>query len=73
MKKYKLYYEDTNTKRYDCLGEFDTEERAMKEMDKYLIDKPPYYRIWTENNITTIDFGSWSRFFKIEVIQNDNS
>ena len=69
MIRYKLYYKDTNTQRYDCLGEFETEQDAMKEMDNYIKNKPPYYRMWKENNITTIDFGSWTKFFQIEEIE----
>lgn len=69
MTVYKLLYEDTNQKRLDCLGEFPTQEDAMVEMNKYITKKPNYYRFWKEGDTTTIDYGSWSTFFKIKEIK----
>lgn len=69
MAVYKLLYEDTNQNRLDCLGEFSTEEDAMVEINKYIKNKPCYYRFWKEGDTTTIDYGSWSTFFKIKKIE----
>ena len=69
MTVYKLLYEDAIQKRLDCLGEFKTEQDAWVELNKYIERKPNYYRFWKENDTTTIDFGSYSRFFKIQEIE----
>ena len=69
MAVYKLLYEDTNQNRLDCLGEYSTEKDAMVEINKYIKNKHCYYRFWKEGDTTTIDYGSWSTFFKIKEIE----
>lgn len=46
----------------------DTQEQAMRRISSYLDERKIefyYLRAWTVNDITTVDYGSWSKFFYI--------
>lgn len=81
----KLYFENAyGTSR--IIAEVATEQEAIKEIYKFIdkcnkhkpVDKQfkSYYtRTWTENNKTWYDVGSWSEYFVLDKVINneDNS
>lgn len=67
MKNIQLLYTIHGT--HEHLNSFETVEEATQNIiDFYdnLGHQVPYFRMWEESNhITVIDFGSWTRFYKI--------
>ena len=38
---------------------------GMKWLKEHKFPVEHYYRYWTEGNVTTVDYGSWSSFLEI--------
>lgn len=69
---FRLKYDNTCAENAAILGDF----RSLDEAYDRLRDiwakeniKPYYTRFWTEDNVTTIDYGSHFGFYKIERIE----
>lgn len=65
----KLYFENSRGERR-VIAEPQTEEEAMKEINKFCEDKNfkvYYIRSWmTKDGLKKFDVGSWSEFFYLE-------
>lgn len=66
--KYQVEWKNDRTKEHNKHGVFDTFDEAMDSIyDWWELNnfKPPYIRRWTEDGITTIDYGFHHMFYYI--------
>ena len=72
---YKLYFSVPSKNRRELIGQFDTEDEADIAMSKYRQEHFPehkyYLNINQMGNVRHIDFGSYSEFFEIEKVSED--
>lgn len=68
MNKYQVEWKNDRTKEHNKHGVFDTFDEAMDSIYDWWEKndfKPPYIRRWTEDGITTIDYGLYDMFYYI--------
>lgn len=73
MIKYQVEWKHHQPDIYKIHDVFDTYEEAMDSIYEWWEAnnfKPPYTRRWTENGVTTIDYGLHDMFYYIREISN---